>query len=198
MSERYTEEWVAHLLDAAGRFGGADPGAMLRGLGVTAGLTVVDYGCGPGLFTLAAARLVGAGGKVYAVDLEPRMIELVAARAAQAGLTNVAAVAGDGRRAALPDGVADFIICVQILHYQKTRAERVAVARDLNRLLKTDGRVLIMQWQPKHGASGVPYSALAAIMRDAGLITAGMHPITGELYRTLARKRSAAGAAGGR
>lgn len=192
MSERYTEEWVAHLLDAAGRFGGADPGAMLRGLGVTAGLTVVDYGCGPGLFTLAAARLVGAGGKVYAVDLEPRMIELVAARAAQAGLTNVAAVAGDGRRAALPDGVADFIICVQILHYQKTRAERVAVARDLNRLLK------IMQWQPKHGASGVPYSALAAIMRDAGLITAGMHPITGELYRTLARKRSAAGAAGGR
>lgn len=198
MSERYTEEWVAGLLDAAARFGQADPGATLRELGVSAGRTVVDYGCGPGLFTMAAARLVGAGGAVYAVDLEPRMVALVAERAAAAGLTNVTAAASDGRRAALPDGVADFIICVQILHYQATREDRVAVARDLHRLLKSDGRVLIMQWRPRHGASGVPYRALAAIMRDAGLITAGAHRVTADLYRTLARKAPGAGAAGSR
>lgn len=188
MSERYSEEWVASLLDGAARFGQPDPGAMLRELGVTAGAAVVDYGCGPGLFTLAAARLVGAGGTVYAVDLEPRMVELVARRARQAGLTNVTAAAGDGRRAALPDAVADFIICVQILHYQKTREERVAVARDLNRLLKPGGSVMIMQWNPQHGASGVPYAALTAILREAGLIAAGEHRITDDLYRTLARR----------
>lgn len=187
MSERYSEEWVSGLLDGAARFGQPDPGAMLRELGVAAGAAVVDYGCGPGLFTLAAARLVGAGGTVYAVDLEPRMVELVADRARQAGLTNVTAAAGDGRRAALPDAVADFIICVQILHYQKTREERVAVARDLNRLLKPGGSVMIMQWNPQHGASGVPYRALTAILRDADLIAAGEHRITDDLYRTLAR-----------
>lgn len=190
MSERYSEEWVSGLLDGAARFGQPDPGEMLRELGVAAGAAVVDYGCGPGLFTLAAARLVGDGGAVYAVDLEPRMVGLVAARARQAGLTNVTAVAGDGRRAALPDAVADFIICVQILHYQKTREERVAVARDLNRLLKPGGRVMIMQWNPQHGASGVPYAALTAILRDAGLIAGAEHPITDDLYRTLARSAS--------
>jgi len=41
------------------RFGVNDTGQMLGDLGVTAGSTVVDYGCGPSLFTLAAARLVG-------------------------------------------------------------------------------------------------------------------------------------------
>ena len=92
-----------------------------------AGSTVVDYGCGPGLFTLAAARLVGTAGKVYGVDLEPRMVELVARRAQEAGLSNVTAVASDGTRAALPDAVADFIVCVQIMHYQPTREQRVAV-----------------------------------------------------------------------
>ena len=196
MSERYTDEWVASLLDGAERFGQPDPGALLGGLGMTAGSTVVDYGCGPGLFTLAAARLVGAAGTVYAVDLEPRMVELVAQRAQEAGLANVSAVASDGARAALPDGVADFIICVQIMHYQATREERVAVARDLYRLLKADGRVMIMQWRPKRGASGVSYRALATIMRDAGLVTDGARTVTDVLYRTLATK-APAGRAGG-
>ena len=189
MSERYTEEWVAGLLDGDKRFGEAHPGQMLGSLGVTAGSTVVDYGCGPGLFTLAAARLVGPNGTVYAIDLEPRMVEMVGTRAAEAGLANVRAVSGDGLRAALPDGVADFILCVQIMHYQPKRADRVAVARDLNRLLKADGRIMIMQWNRKHGeATGISYGPLAAIMRDAGLVTDGAHAISDELYRTLARR----------
>lgn len=188
--ERYTEEWVANLLDGEKRFGVADPGQMLRELGVTAGCTVVDYGCGPGLFALAAARLVGPGGTVYAVDLEPRMVELAGRRAAEAGIANVRAVPSDGVRAALPDGVADFILCVQIIHYHAKRSDRVAVARDLRRLLRADGRVIIMQWSPERGDTGISYRALAGIMRDAGLITDGAHAVTGELYRTVARAPS--------
>ncbi|MDE0027003.1 MAG: class I SAM-dependent methyltransferase, partial [Spirochaetaceae bacterium] len=140
MSERYTEEWVASLLDADRRFGAAGPGELLAG--AAPGATVVDYGCGPGYFTLAAARMVGPEGKVYAVDLEPRMVELVRRRAAEAGLANVAAVASDGTRADLPDAVADYIICVQIMHYAEGRGDRVAIARDLSRLLNAGGSVL--------------------------------------------------------
>ncbi|MDD9988957.1 MAG: class I SAM-dependent methyltransferase [Spirochaetaceae bacterium] len=186
--ERYTDEWVANLLDGKKRFGEADPGPMLGELGVTAASTVVDYGCGPGLFALAAARLVGPGGTVYAVDLEPRMVELARRRAAEAGLANLRAVPSDGVRAALPDGVADFILCVQIMHYHAKRTDRVAVARDLRRLLRPEGRVIIMQWGPERGDTGISYRALAGIMRDAGLITDGVHAVTDELYRTLARK----------
>ena len=191
MSERYTEEWVAGLLDGAERFGKSDPAQMLRELGVGAGSTVVDYGCGPGLFTLAAARLVGDSGKVYGVDLEPRMVELVARRAREAGLSNVIAAASDGTRAALPDAVADFIVCVQVMHYQSTRELKVAVACDLARLLRAGGRAMIMQWRPKRGASGVSYAELSAILAEGGLVTDRAHPVTGELYRTLATKPAA-------
>ena len=187
--KRYTQEWVAALLDGVERFGDADFGQMLGGIGVTAGSTVVDYGCGPGLFTLAAARLAGPSGTVYAVDLEPRMVELACKRAAEAGLANVRAVAADGVQAALPDGVADFIVCVQVMHYHAKREDRVAVARDLRRLLKADGRLMIMQWSPEHGDTGISYRTLAAIMRDAGLVTDGAHAVTDELYRTLACSR---------
>ncbi len=116
------------------------------------------------------------------------MVELAHRRAAEAGLANLRAVPSDGVRAALPDGVADFILCVQIMHYHAKRQDRVAVARDLQRLLKAEGRVIIMQWSPERGETGISYRALAGIMRDAGLITDGAHAVTDELYRTLARK----------
>jgi len=191
MSERYTDEWVADLLDVDKRFGTAGPGELLAG--VAPGATVVDYGCGPGYFTLAAARLAGREGRVYAVDLEPRMVELVRRRAAEAGLSNVAAVASDGTRAALPDGIADYIICVQIMHYADGRDGRVAVARDLHRLLKADGRVLVAQWKPKR-ATGLSYEDLRAIMGAAGLAASGARSMTDDLYYTVARRsRSPAG-----
>ena len=188
MGERYTEEWVADLLDIGKRFGDDDPGELLAG--VAPGDTVVDYGCGPGYFALAAARMVGPGGKVYAVDLEPRMVELVRRRAAEADLHTVAAVPSDGTRAALPAGIADYIICVQIMHYAGSRNDQVAVACDLHRLLKDDGRVLIAQWKPKRKASGVSHADLSGILSDAGLAASGARSITGDLYYTIARRRS--------
>ena len=102
MSERYTKEWIERLLDGA-RFEGVDPRDMLAAHGIGGGHTVVDYGCGPGYLTLAAAELVGPAGKVYAVDKEPSMVELVKQRSDEAGLSNVEAVWNDGSDAPLPD-----------------------------------------------------------------------------------------------
>ena len=53
---------------------------------VRPGMTVLDFGCGMGLFSLAAARLVGEQGKVIAVDLQPQMLAALGRRAAKAGL----------------------------------------------------------------------------------------------------------------
>jgi ubiquinone/menaquinone biosynthesis C-methylase UbiE len=43
--------------------------ARTEGLGIRPGQTIVDYGCGPGRYTVEMARLVGTGGRVIAVDL---------------------------------------------------------------------------------------------------------------------------------
>lgn len=50
------------------------------------GMTVLDFGCGMGLFSLAAARLVGERGTVIAVDLQPQMLDVLGRRAAKVGL----------------------------------------------------------------------------------------------------------------
>ncbi|NLP11101.1 class I SAM-dependent methyltransferase [bacterium] len=47
------------------------PGKILQSAGVASNMTVLDFGCGPGGFSLAAAQLVQPKGMVYAVDIHP-------------------------------------------------------------------------------------------------------------------------------
>ena len=108
MSPRYDAEWVSGLLDANQRLGSLSPVDLLVQSGLSEGMTVVDYGCGPGFLTLPAARVVGREGRVYAVDVEPSMVALVAERAVEAGLRNVDALHNEAGVAPLPDAVADF------------------------------------------------------------------------------------------
>ena len=49
------------------------PEELLRSLGLRAGQTIADIGCGPGFFTVPAARIVGEDGHVYAADIQGDM-----------------------------------------------------------------------------------------------------------------------------
>jgi ubiquinone/menaquinone biosynthesis C-methylase UbiE len=53
-----------------------NPNRILRNH-VREGMTVLDFGCGPGYFTLELARLVGGSGKVLAVDLQQEMLDMI-------------------------------------------------------------------------------------------------------------------------
>jgi len=55
---------------------------------VKPGMTVMDIGCGAGFASLGLAKMVGEAGKVFAVDLQPEMLELGKKRAEKAGLLN--------------------------------------------------------------------------------------------------------------
>lgn len=55
---------------------------------VQPGMTVMDIGCGAGFASIGLAKMVGEGGKVFAVDLQPEMLEMVRKRAEKAGLLN--------------------------------------------------------------------------------------------------------------
>ena len=56
------------------------------GAHVRAGMTVLDIGCGAGFNTLGLARLVGRGGRVVGVDLQPRMLDMTRQRLEHHGL----------------------------------------------------------------------------------------------------------------
>ena len=58
MAPRYDDDWIASLMDLDKRVGAASPEELLSGCSLKAGDTVVDLGCGPGLFSIAAANQV--------------------------------------------------------------------------------------------------------------------------------------------
>ncbi len=60
--------------------------------GIRAGMTVVDYGCGPARYTPRFAKLVGSSGKVYAVDIQPLAMEAVKQKMAKEHLDNIVPV----------------------------------------------------------------------------------------------------------
>ena len=89
---------------------------MLQALGVKPGQTVCDMGCGNGFYTLQLARIVGPRGLVYAVDIQPEMLQMLARNAAEARLTNIRPVLGTPIDPRLPPGEVDMMLCVDVYH----------------------------------------------------------------------------------
>lgn len=77
--------WAGHLLLNPLRSLFENPKKLL-GPFVQGGMVVLEPGCGMGFFTLPLARMVGPGGRVIAVDLQPAMLSKLEKRALTAGL----------------------------------------------------------------------------------------------------------------
>ena len=108
--------------------------------GVREVMTIVDYGCGPGRYTTRFARLVGPGGKVYAVDVQELAIETVKNKAAKEGLSNIVASLATGYASGLPDHVADMVFALDMFF---SVSEPTPFLTELRRILKPDGLLII-------------------------------------------------------
>ena len=103
------------------------------------GTHVLDYGCGPGNYTIAAAELVGPSGKVYAVDIHPMAIHKVQNKANKKGL-NVQTILTD-YDTQLPDSSVDVVLLFYVLHDFKNPD---AIIKELSRVLKPMGVLLVI------------------------------------------------------
>ncbi len=115
---------------------------VLKEAGITAGMTVLDLGCGPGDVSLLAAELVGVTGRVLGVDANPDVLRLGQARAQAAGLAHVSFQAGDIRELTL-DQEYDAIVGRLILMYLP---ERAAILRHLMQHLRPGGVVAFQEY----------------------------------------------------
>lgn len=122
--------------------------------GLRQGDTVVDYGCGPGFFTFAAAEISGPEGDILAYDKEPSMVKFIDRKIAEKCISTVTSILGSDETAPFPPNTADFLILGQVLHYPKTTSGRLALARDVKRLLKSDGRAMVIEWIPENEHDG--------------------------------------------
>jgi ubiquinone/menaquinone biosynthesis C-methylase UbiE len=150
--------WTLSLMDfvRAGR-----PEAHLAKAPLRAGMTVVDWGCGPGRYVIPAARIVGSEGKVYAVDIQPEAIEIVSDRAARASLTNVETMLIDSYTAPIASASVDLVLNLDAFH---GISDRPALLREIHRLLKPDGRLFM---DPGH----MPMGRAREIVDGTGLFS---------------------------
>lgn len=111
---------------------------VLREVGISQGQTVLDYGCGRGVFTIPCARIVGETGKVYAFEVRPEALERVKERADGEGLGNVETILADSSRLAtgLSDRSMDVILVYDVMH---AISEKMRLLEELHRALKRDG-----------------------------------------------------------
>jgi len=118
-----------------------DPYRILDEAGLKEAQRVLEIGCGPGFFTLAAAKIVGEKGKVFALDVNPVAIEDVQRKIEARGLKNVETLLCDAGKTGLPDESVDVAFLFGVIHDIDGLD---TVVREMHRVLKGEG-VLVMQ-----------------------------------------------------
>ena len=120
------------------------PGLALDAIGIRAGAVVADIGAGVGYFTWRLAERVGPGGRVYANDIQPAMLERLKRNMAERGLHNVEPVLGIASDPRLPAGTIDLALLVDVYH-EFSRPE--AMLRKIREALKPDGRLVLLEYR---------------------------------------------------
>jgi ubiquinone/menaquinone biosynthesis C-methylase UbiE len=118
---------------------------ILERLNLSAGMSVLDAGCGPGLLTVPVARAVGPQGKVLALDIQEAMIERAREAAKRAGLANITFIVTALGAGKLPASSFDRAILVTVLG---EIPDRLAALREILLSLKPGGILSITEVLP--------------------------------------------------
>lgn len=125
----------------------SDPQKILEQFQLEPGTRVADLGSGAGFFTLAAARVIGQGGRVYAVDAMKEMLTKIKNEANRARLLNIEALWGNieklgGTRLA-DASVESVMVCNTLFQLERKND----FPFEVKRILKDKGRVLVVDWK---------------------------------------------------
>jgi predicted methyltransferase len=90
---------------------------ILGAVGLKPGMAVADIGAGSGLFTQLFSREVGAKGRVYAIDINPVMIDNIVRRAREDGRQNVEGKLGSAKSVPVPPGSLDVAFTSDVYHH---------------------------------------------------------------------------------
>jgi ubiquinone/menaquinone biosynthesis C-methylase UbiE len=120
------------------------PTKLLKALKFKPGDVVADIGAGSGYYSFRIAPLVGARGKVLAVDIQPEMLDIIRKRAKAAKITNVEPIQGTESDPKLPANSVDLILMVDVYHEFSFPWEMTTA---MVKALKPGGRLVFVEFR---------------------------------------------------
>ncbi len=113
---------------------------VLPEIGIKENQTILDFGCGAGLYTVPAAKLVGRKGRVYALDKNAEALEMLKESIRNGGLGNVETILSSDLNTGMEKEMADVVLLYDVIHLIEDRKELFV---EIYRILKPDGIVSI-------------------------------------------------------
>jgi FkbM family methyltransferase len=165
------------LYAGPGRDGWQQPDRVVEALALTPGGQVADLGAGGGYFTFRLADAVGPDGKVFAIDVDPDMLEYLRERVRSEGIANVTVVEASYDDARIPESGADLILTVNTYHHI---SDRPVYFHQLAESLRPGGRVAIIElddssWFRRWFGHNTPAAVIRSEMESAGYRLAAEH-----------------------
>jgi ubiquinone/menaquinone biosynthesis C-methylase UbiE len=154
----------------------SDPRSNVLQMGLRDGMKVGDFGAGSGHFSLAASGVVGASGRVYAIDVQEDVLKHLHDSAQRAGRRNIETIWGNielpgGSK--LRDQSLDAVILSNTLFQLEHKEE---VVKEIKRVLNSGGKLLVIDWAGAYGGLGpAPQHVVTEHQAEELFITGGFY-----------------------
>jgi ubiquinone/menaquinone biosynthesis C-methylase UbiE len=154
-------------------------------IGVREGSTVCEMGAGDGELSIAAAKLVGPGGRVYTSELGDDRVKALRDKVQASALAQITAVAGDPLKTNFPEGACDALFMRNVYHHFQDPGQ---INASIRASLKPGARAAIVDFAPpgreaerpidrsKDGTHGISPESVSRELKEAGF-----EPVSSEL-----------------
>jgi ubiquinone/menaquinone biosynthesis C-methylase UbiE len=154
----------------------SDPKENLNQAGIDEGMMIADLGSGSGFYSLAAARMTGDKGRVFAVDVQKDLLQKLKNTAQAERIFNIEIIWGNVEKLGgtkIRDGFIDLALVSNLLFQIEFKKDFV---REIKRILKRTGRVLVVDWSDSFGGMGpqpeavMPEVEAKKLFEEAGFV----------------------------
>lgn len=132
----------------------SDPEQNVKKINIDPGMKVADLGSGAGFYSIAAAKLTGPSGRIYAIDVQKSLLEKIKKESLGQGISNVETIWTDLDEpggAKLSDKAVDRVILANVLFQVENKDNLIKEAK---RILKPNGKLLFIDWTDSYGGIG--------------------------------------------
>lgn len=142
---------------------------LMEALELKPGMVVADIGAGSGVISLMMAQRIAPRGTVLAVDIQQEMLDALAAKCKQQGVTNVEPVLGSTTSPQLKAATVDLVVMVDVYHEFDMPYEMLT---EITKSLKSGGRIAFVEYRkedPQVPIKEVHKMSEAQVKKEAGI-----------------------------